>query len=379
VNNNRILLVASYPKSILDFRGDMMQKLIEKGLDVHVSAPNLSQYKKIIGGLNSLGVVSHNHIMKRASLNIISEIQTIFSLIKIFNKLKPNFFFGYTAKPVIWGTLVASLFRVPNKYCLISGLGYGFTTGDGYRRFLVRKILIFMYKAALSRCSKIFFQNKDDLNLFYELNIISKNKPVSIINGSGINLIKYSYKPIIDMPDKVNFLMISRLLKDKGIHEYIKAASIISNRFSNIKFTLVGSLDPNPTGIKSYEIKKLEREGIIEWIEEVDDVRNLISESHIYVLPSYREGTPRTVLEAMSIGRAIITTDTPGCRETVIDGDNGFLVRPKSYKDLINSMEKFILNKDLIKIMGKRSREIAEIKYDVDDINEKIINEMNLN
>ena len=236
-----------------------------------------------------------------------------------------------------------------------------------------------MYKLALSRCSKIFFQNKDDLNLFYELNIISKNKPVSIINGSGINLIKYSYEPIIDIPDKVNFLMISRVLKDKGIHEYIKAASIISNRFSNIKFTLVGSLDPNPTGIKSYEIKKLEREGIIEWIEEVDDVRNLISESHIYVLPSYREGTPRTVLEAMSIGRAIITTDTPGCRETVIDGDNGFLVRPKSYKDLINSMEKFILNKDLIKIMGKRSREIAEIKYDVDDINEKIINEMNLN
>jgi glycosyltransferase involved in cell wall biosynthesis len=233
-----------------------------------------------------------------------------------------------------------------------------------------------MYGFALAKVDKVFFQNRDDEHLLADLGVLSKETPAVVINGSGVDL---SYYDVATLPaGQPTFLMICRLLGDKGVREYAAAASILRERQSPVCFRLVGWIDQNPDSIAPSELDEWVQDDDVEYLGYLDDVRPAIANSSVYVLPSYREGTPRTVLEAMAMGRPIITTDAPGCRETVIDGENGFLVPVKSVDALVEAMQRFIDNPELAIEMGRRSREIAEEKYDVHKVNAVMLREMGI-
>ena len=297
-------------------------------------------------------------------------------------KVTPSYVMSYTIKPVIYGTLAAWAAKIPNRYALITGLGYAFQqveeTGSPSK---LQKLIHGLYKQALSKTSKVFFQNPDDLNLFEQLKLISPSTPTAVVNGSGVDVSEYDVAPLPisdDNTPKLRFLLIARLLGDKGVREYAKAAKSIKAKHPQTQFDLVGWIDDNPDSIEQQELDNWIKDGTINFWGKLSDVKPAIAASSIYVLPSYREGTPRTVLEAMAMGRPVITTDAPGCRETVTDGVNGFLVPVKSVDGLTEAMEKFITDPALINTMGLASRKIAEEKFDVHAVNNFMLKEMGL-
>lgn len=229
--------------------------------------------------------------------------------------------------------------------------------------------------------TRFFFQNPDDLNLFKKLGILKPNIPATVVNGSGVDINNFNIIPFPTYSSgviKPSFLLIARLLKDKGLIEYIEAARIIKSRYPETEFHLVGYIDENPAAITQSQLDEWVESGVVNYWGRLNDVRPAIAASSVYVLPSYREGTSRSVLEAMAMGRPIITTDAPGCRETVVDSRNGFLVPIKTVNELANAMEQFIKNPELIKNMGKASRKLTEERFDVNKVNEFMIKEMSL-
>ena len=265
---------------------------------------------------------------------------------------------------------------MPRRYALVTGLGYAFTVGGGAMRSAVRAILMSLYRIAFRRATKVFFQNPDDAALFRELGLLPPALPVVVVNGSGVDLRMFTPAPFPEGPQ--HFMLIARMLSAKGIREYVAAATRIRQVHPGARFHLVGGIDSNPDAIPADEVERWNAAGHVIWHGEVSDVRAYLAACHVYVLPSYREGTPRSVLEAMAMGRPIVTTDAPGCRETVIEGENGFLVPPGAVEPLITAMERFINDPGLIERMGRRSREIAESKFDVDKINAEMLREMEL-
>jgi len=297
----------------------------------------------------------------------------------LLRRLKPDLTFAYSIKPIIYGTLAASLSRVPRRYGLISGLGYVFIPPMGrepFRRKLLRDTVKVLYSAALSNASRAFFQNKDDIEEFLSHDLVAADKVV-LIDGTGVDLDYWTPAPPLREP--VTFLLAARLLREKGVVEYVKAAKLIRKKYPQTRFILLGSLDTNPGAISRAEIEAWASEGIFKWPGHVQDVRTWLARSSVYVLPSYREGVPRSTQEAMAMARPVITTDAPGCRETVIDGVNGFLVPVGNPEALAATMEKFVLEPDMIERMGQASRRIAEERFDVRKINRIILKEMEIN
>ena len=377
-----ILILASYSGSVLKFRGDLIKALQDKGFEIHIAAPDFDRHYAEAKALTNLGYILHDLPMQRTGTNPLKDAVTFSSLFLIMKKVRPSHIIGYTIKPVIYGILAAWVARIPNRYALITGLGYAFQqveeTGN---RSKLQKLIHELYKQALSRATKVFFQNPDDLNLFKKLRLISSSTPTAVVNGSGVDLSEYEVVPFPTTPNntlRLNFLLIARLLGDKGVREYAEAAKIINVKYPQTQFDLVGWIDDNPDSIEQQELDQWVEEGIINFWGKLTDVKPAIAASSVYVLPSYREGTPRTVLEAMAMGRPIITADAPGCRETVFNEVNGFLVPVKSVDGLVEAMEKFILDPSLIETMGKASRKIAESKFDVHAVNNFMLEEMGL-
>ena len=375
MSQKTILLIAGYPNSLLNFRGPLLRALLDKGLEVHVAAPDLPVKSKVRHELEDMGVIVHEVFLIRTSLNPLKDIVTLIQLYRLMSKIKPQFSFGYTIKPVIYGTLAAWFTGVPYRFALITGLGYSFQGMSGQRSFL-KKIVLNFYRLAIGKANKVFFQNPDDEALFQSLDIIKpSDQKTVVINGSGIDLSLFSVAPL---PRTTEFLLIARLLGDKGIREYVKAATLVRQHYHDVRFGLVGWIDENPDAIDENELQQWIESGDVQFYGHLDDVKPAIASCSVYVLPSYREGTPRTVLEAMAMGRPIITTDAPGCRETVVDGDNGFLVPVKAIDELVVAMLKFVEQPGLVSRMGERSRLIAEEKYDVNKVNEHMLMEMGL-
>lgn len=370
------LLISSYPDSLIKFRGTLIDALSKKGFCVHVAVPDIRKNDNIRKELETRNIIFHDIPLRRTGMNPFFDVATLFHLIKLMRRIKPAYVMGYTIKPVIYGSLAAWLSKVPNRFALITGLGYAFQgQGKSSKRDLLRQLVRRLYALALGTSHKVFFQNPDDQALFKQLNILNPSIPSFVVNGSGVNISEY--EPAL-LPAQPRFLLIARLLGDKGVREYAQAAKQIKNRHPEVNFDLVGWIDENPDAIKQQELDAWVQEGIINYLGKLSDVRPAISTCSVYVLPSYREGTPRTVLEAMAMGRPIITTDAPGCRETVIDNDNGFLVPVKSVESLVFAMNKLINDPALIQRMGQRSREIAEEKYDVHKVNAIMLREMGI-
>lgn len=368
------LVLASYADSLLNFRGQLLDELIARNFSVHVAAPDLPKGSSLRESLEAKGLHVHDIPLRRAGMNPFTDVKTLLSLLSLMCRVRPEYVFAYTAKPVIYGMIVAALAKVPRRTSLITGLGYTFQgEGDNNQRFYLRMLVKRLYAFAMRRAHLVFFQNPDDQLLFHELGLLKPSTPSCVVNGSGVDITKFNVSPL---PTSPHFLLIARLLGDKGVREYVEAARLIHNKYPETTFSLVGWLDENPDTISQGELQSWIDEGIVDYLGKLEDVRPAIAASSVYVLPSYREGTPRTVLEAMAMGRAIITTDAPGCRETVINGANGLLVPVKDVGQLACAMQRFIQEPDLASRMGKLSRQIAEEKYDVTKVNALMLKEV---
>lgn len=378
----KFLIISSFLPSVLNFRGKLLEAIHQQGYEIHIIAPDLASFPAEHEKLLDLGYFVHEVSMQRTGTNPVADLKTLGSMYTLIKKIKPDYVLSYTIKPVIYGTLAAWLAKVPNRYALITGLGYAFQNVETQtKRSAFQKLVHGLYQQALSHSHKAFFQNPDDLNLFQDLKLLQPNLPTVVVNGSGVNVTDFSVLPFpvnTQNKSKLSFLLIARLLGDKGVREYAEAAKLIKQQHPEVEFHLVGWIDENPAAIEQSELDTWIADARLKYWGKLSDVRPAIAQSSIYVLPSYREGTPRTVLEAMAMGRPIITTDAPGCRETVIQGENGFLVKVKSVTSLVNAMQEFINNPALIEQMGQRSREIALNKYDVHQVNRHMMQEMGL-
>lgn len=374
--SKKFLIVAGFADSLISFRKPLIVALLNKGLTVHIAAPRLLSNKDAMSELLALGVVAHDIPLQRAGMNPLADLRALLALWQLMRQIKPYYVLGYTIKPVIYGTLAAWLAGVPQRFALITGLGFAFM-GDNKQRSRVRAVVQGLYRSALRRCDTIFFQNPDDELLFRQLNILTPDANSCVVHGSGVDIAQFEVAPFIE-PFAPRFLLIARLLGDKGIREYVQAAKKIKQRYAGVQFDLVGWVDANPNTVTQEELDQWIAEGTINYLGRLSDVRPAITDCSVYVLPSYREGTPRTVLEAMAMGRPVITTDAPGCRETVVNEDNGFLVPIKDAAALASAMLRFIEQPELIEKMGQRARMMVEDKYDVHKVNGQMLAGMGL-
>ncbi len=366
-NNNHILIVGSTTRSLVNFRAPLIKGLISKNIKVSTfSGEGNEKDEDFLRKLN-VNHLSYNYITNR--INLLHDFLLILRLRRHFKKIKPNIVLAYTIKPILFSSI--ALIGTKIKFIpLITGLGYIFY-GESIFKIFMRGLIKFLFKIFLRKSNIIIFQNKDNLDYFINNNIVNKQKKI-IIPGSGVNLKKYSFSNIPKSP--IKFLMVSRLLYEKGVIEYLKAAEIVKKKFPKTEFCLVGGYDKSYDGISPNDISKFIDNNTVNYLGYKSNVFNLVKNCHIFVLPSYHEGMPKSVLEAMSVGRPIITTNTSGCRDTVKNGKNGFLVDIKDINAISKKMIWFINNPNKLRNMGSISRRIVEEKYD-----ERIIVKLFLN
>ena len=377
----KFLMISSFLPSVLNFRGKLLEAIQAKGYEIHIMVPELVNFQEEYQKLIALGYQVHEIPMQRTGMNPLADLKLLKNMYQQIRQIQPDVVLSYTIKPVIYGTLAAGLAKVPKRFALITGLGYAFQNVETAKRSIFQKLVHGLYAQALKYAHKVFFQNPDDLKLFEDMHLLEANKPAVVVNGSGVNVQDFEVMPLPINEQggvKASFLLIARLLGDKGIREYMAAARSIKAQYPEAEFHLVGWMDDNPSAISQQELETWVNDKIVNYWGKLSDVRPAITASSVYVLPSYREGTPRTVLEAMAMGRAVITTDAPGCRETVSHGVNGYLVAVKSVDQLVQSMQYFIEDPKLMISMGQRSREIALNKYDVHQVNKHMMTEMDM-
>lgn len=372
----KFLMIAGFAEDLLPFRGDLIKALLDRGMEVHIALPDLEIGSPLEKRLLDMGLVLHHFDLQRAGMNPLADLNSMWQLFRMIKAIKPDTVFAYLIKPVIYGMLAAKIAAVPHRFALISGLGYAFQEDGQSNRGLLRKIAQGLYRVSLKDVHKIFFQNPDDLALVKQLGILKQDAPTCVVNGSGVNMQHYALAPLPKGEPK--FLTIARFLVDKGVREYAGAAKLVKAKYPDVEFSIVGYFDENPSAIKQEEMDKWLSEGTLINIGRLADVRPAIANSSVYVLPSYREGTPRSTLEAMSMGRGVITTNAPGCKETVIEGDNGFMVPVGTIDELAEAMLKFVETPGLIEHCGRRSYEIVAEKYDVHKVNEVMLKEMGI-
>jgi len=362
INNNlyrqKIIITANTTWNLVNFRSGLISKLIEKGYDVLAVAPE-DEYQD---RLKRLGCRYISLSMDNKGTHPVRDLQLFLGFLKVFFVERPDAVLAYTIKPNIYASLAAQIVGV-SVINNISGLGTAFIRG-GWMATLVS----LLYRIGLSRSVCVFFQNNDDRTLFLEKGLVKRSQ-TDLLPGSGINLAHYdsiNYGSVDSNSNKLVFLMVARLLWDKGVREYVEAAKIVKKRNPETRFQLLGFLDvKNQTAVPREDVEMWMREGIIEYLGTFDDVRPFLASSDCVVLPSYREGTPRSLLEAAAMAKQLIATDVPGCREVVKEGVNGYLCEVRNSNDLADKMLKFtVLPSDLRLQMGSHSRNIAETRFD---------------
>ncbi|WP_299113605.1 glycosyltransferase family 4 protein [uncultured Winogradskyella sp.] len=373
MDKKRILLIASYDGSLIRFRGDFIKSLVDSGFEVFAAAPSFAERNSL--EIKNLGANPIEFNLQRTGLNPIKDFKSIKELKSIIKENKIDLVFPYTVKPVIYGSMAANMCKVP-VVSLITGLGYTFT-GLTKKARTLQRFNETLYKLSIRKNKSIVFQNRDDYQLFLDRKVISKKQNVDFVSGSGINLNKFRFKEK-DASNKVSFLFIARLIQEKGVALYTEAAKILKKKYPQAEFHVIGAPEISPSAISLEELDELHKEGVIVFHGKQSNIEEHLHKTDIFVLPSYyREGLPRTTLEANACGNPIITTDSVGCREAVKEGVNGFLIEPQNLDALVKPMEYFITNPNKIKQMGINSRTYAEERFDVNIINNDLIEIIN--
>ncbi len=364
----RVILISPYANTILSFRGALIQALRQHGCEVTVLAPDYTP--EIRHAVEEIGARTATYSLCRAGISPLQDLRTLYELWRALHQMKPDPILPYNIKPVVYGILAGAFAGVRVRVAYITGLGNTFSEATTSKQHLVRFLTRRLYRLALRFAHCVLFQNPDDVCEMTRSGIVRREK-VMLVGATGVPLEQYPATPPITEP--ITFTLAARLIREKGIPEFAQAARILKQRYPDTRFWLLGGLDTNPSALKREEIEQWVEEGTLEWFGHVSDVRPYFAQTSVYVLPSYREGVPRSTQEAMAMGRPVITTDAPGCRETVIDGENGFLVPPRDVEALVEAMERFIQNPELISTMGQASRKLAEQRFDVHKINQRII------
>ncbi|MGH8542184.1 MAG: glycosyltransferase family 4 protein [Gammaproteobacteria bacterium] len=372
----RVVVLASLARSLIIFRGQLLRAMVEAGHEVLALAPENDPGVAVALARN--GVRYRAVPMARVALHPLADLRTVAELVRILRRFRPDVILAYTMKPIIYGGLAAQLAAVPHRYAMITGLGYVYTdSGDqGADRRVLRIVSGILYRWALRGIEAVFVYNPDDERELTGRGMVSPRQRVIRVAGSGIDLTHFAEVALPSGPPV--FLLIARLLRDKGLFEYVEAARMLKARHPGVRVQLLGPFDLNPTAIDREQLETWVREGVIEYLGETEDVRPSLAACTVYVLPSYREGVPRTVLEAMATGRAIITTDAPGCRETVVPNENGLVVPVRDPVALALAMERFVSEPGLAARMGRRSREIAAARFEVHKVNRVLLDSMGL-
>lgn len=366
----KVMVLSPKNKTLFNFRGDLIKEMINRGHTVIATGPN----QDFIDDVLALGVKFIEVPLTKDNTNILGDIKYYQHVKKVMCNEKPDVVFSYTIKPVIYGSLAARRMGIKNVYSMVTGLGRVYSS-NGVKPNILKLLIGFLYKTAFKGCKQVIFQNTDDLMKFVSLRYLPERKAVRV-NGSGVNMEKFR---VADFPNQNTFLMIARVIKEKGVIDFVEAARIVKLKYPSTRFILVGGYDNSIGAIKPEDLEPYITDGSIEFPGEVKDVKPYIRESSVFVLPSYyREGLPRTILEAMAMGRPIITTDWPGCRDAVEDGVNGYLVKPKDYIGLSETMKKIIENPSKIKVMRQNSLRLCSERYDVNLVNEHMLSIMGL-
>lgn len=302
----RILILASLSRSLLNFRGPLLRALRERGHEVIAAAPSDDGVVAVQEQLASMAIRFEPVPLARGGLNPFNDLRSLRALDTLLRRQRPDVVLAYTAKPVIYGGLAARRVGGIRFFPMITGLGYAFTDSGGLKRLLVRRVIEQLYRRSLASAETVIFQNPDDENLFRERKLIPSTVPSVRVNGSGVDLDAFPPAPL---PEAPVFLMLARLVADKGVREYVAAARSVKHQYPQAVFRLGGGLDPNPASIRPDELQSWVDSGVIEYLGDIHNVQGALAACRYYVLPSYREGTPRSVLEAMATGRPIITTD----------------------------------------------------------------------
>jgi glycosyltransferase involved in cell wall biosynthesis len=369
----RLLLVGGIASSLSNFRGPLMKALIDAGVEVTACAS--VDREAAPARVEALGARFVPVEVQTTGTNPLSDLGYLRALRRIVAEARPDCVLSYTIKPVIYGSLAARSCGVPDICSMITGVGHAFSSGAGLGGAVVGAVTPWLYRAALAGNRLVFFQNPDDRALFERRGLLGRNTRVTMMHGSGVDVDHYAVAPL--PTDAPHFLLIARLIREKGIVEYIEAARRVRAVHPDASFTLVGPAVNHPGGIPAEQVEAWVREGIVRHPGVAEDVRPHLAAANVYVLPSYyREGQPRSVLEAMAMGRPIVTADSPGCRETVSDGRNGLLVRPRDSDSLAAAMLRLAGDAELRERMGSESRAIAESRYDVHRVNAAVLREL---
>lgn len=370
---SRIAVVGNYGPRVVDFRGDLIQNCLQEGHDILVCASQLTE-QGAGRRLRSWGVETRPIFLKRHGVNPLQDLRTLWDLYRAFRTWKADSVFSVNAKPVVYGSIAGRLAGA-TPYAMMTGLGHAFTVST-WRARSIRAVMVALYRVAYTSCEAVIFQNDDDRRLMRAYGALPASTTTALVGGSGVDTDHFSPA---SLPESPVFLCVARLLAEKGIREYVEAARRVKAIHPQAQFLLAGGVDSVvPNSITEQELDAWQEEGTIEYLGYLDDVRDGIAEAAIYVLPSYREGTPRSVLEAMAMGRPILTTDVAGCRETVESGENGWLVAPRNAKELTDAMSWMINHPERWKGMGTASRSLALERYDIEIVNQSIMNVMGL-
>lgn len=375
-STRHIVIIGSLTRSLVNFRLELMKDLLAAGHRVTALAPD--DDPPVIAELSRIGIGFRRIPMARTGTNPFADLRTLAGLYRQMRSLRPDVTLAYTMKPIIYGGLAAQLAGVPEFYALFTGFGFLFSGRmEGARAALLRETSLQLYRAALRKCKAAFVYNDADAEDVRRYAMLDPATPLVMVAGSGVDLSLFSAAP--PPPGPPAFLMVARLLREKGIAEFAAAARTLKTEFPAARFQLLGPFDPSPLAISRTDLDRWTSEGALEYLGETRDVRPYLAASTVFVLPSYyREGIPRSALEALATGRAVVTTTAPGCRETVIDGVNGFRIAPRDVEALVAAMRRFLEDPGLALRMGAMSRRIAEERFDVRAVNRTLIAAMKL-
>lgn len=378
----KILILANKAGNLIGFRYELLKSLVESGVEVlAVAPPNVGGVSE---KMSEIGVKYEPLDYDRSSINPLKELGIIFAVMSIIKREKPDVMFSFMMKPVIYGSIAAKLCGVKYIQSMVEGLGYMFI-GRTRRQRMLKYVAVALYWVALKCINRVYFLNKDDKQ-YFEKYLVSPKKTKRIF-GIGINLKKFY--PLKQSEGDITFLFVGRLLIDKGVKEFIDAAKIVSAKYPQARFVLVGNSDANPASLSSEEIEEYSKSKSIKFVGLQSDVRPYLKECSALVLPSYREGMPVAPMEAMASSRAVILTDVPGCRElvcrkkandtfvsVVLEGKNGYLVEKGNAQAVAQAMMNLIENPHKIAAMGKEGRKFAEEFLDRDKINKTLVDDI---
>lgn len=361
----KILIVSPKNKTVFNFRGDLIRDMIAQGHQVVVLGPNRDFLEDVL----ALGVSEFIEVkLVKDNTSIKGDLAYLKQLVAIMKAQKPDLVFGYTIKPVIYGSIAAKLTGVPHIYAMVTGLGRVYAS-NGLKAKIVRLITKILYKMAFRVCKKVIFQNGDDIAQLVGERYLPPEKTVQV-NGSGVNMTRFLRT---ELPEKPVFLMVSRVIREKGVMEFCEAARSVKRNCPDARFILLGGLDVSMGALKMEDIQPYIDDGSIEFPGEVKDPVAFYQSASVFVLPSYyREGLPRTLLEAMSCGRAIITTDWPGCREPVEDGVNGYMIPVKDAAILADRMQTLAEDPALLRKMADAAYNTCRNRFEVNIINRQM-------